>query len=248
MNDYQMKALGGRLIKTLLGGIRGRIWTGKDSFFDAIAKLIETCKNLYGDAEVQGLPAAEDVLKAMLIEAKKKNMAYKKAAIIALSSVLSSFTHGQQISGKTSPALFLQVHEVLLAASTARHDLLEESEEPTASVASSSTSEELTPKPVEKDENAASLSVRMNALKALAAAWPFSAPATLQVHFESLLSLLLKEMNNSPQFTMRIAALNALKAILPKLDLTSAAPHQFFTDALFSDTIGTEFVFFSQSG
>jgi hypothetical protein len=240
VNDYQMKALTGKLLKPLVAGLRGRIWTGKDSFFDAIAKLIETCKNLYFDSQVvSSLPTQEDILKAMLVEAKKKNMAYKKAAIIALGSLLNTFTLAANMHKSATPNNFLQVQETLLAACSTRHDLLEEAEEGSSSSTSTSTT---TPaKEVEKDENASSLSVRMNAIKALASAWPFEASAALQPHLDAFVTVLRKEMDSSPQFTMRIASLNALKTLLPKLNLSSSAPHQMLSDTVFDSLLGTTY-------
>lgn len=106
-----MKEHAGKLLKTLVAGMRGRIWTGKESFFEATARLVECCKNLFYDtaAGALDLPKPEDIIRAMLVEAKKKNIEYKKAAIVALASVLGNITSAAKLAQVSSAPIYLQV-------------------------------------------------------------------------------------------------------------------------------------------
>lgn len=126
----------------------------------------------------------------------------------------------------------------MLQASVGRHDLLAAAAEDAPADVSKSGSSDQKPE-VPKDENAASLAVRMNALKALAAAWPHNALAPeFASHLDMLLDLLRKELDGSPQFTMRVTCLNAIKVIIQKLDY-SANNNFIVSDSQYGGLLGT---------
>jgi Na+/phosphate symporter len=102
VNDYQMKPYAGRLFKALIAGLRGRLWSGKESFFEAVSGLVECCRNLFFASEAEkpvDLLTSTDLINAIMAECKKKNMEYKKQAVICLASVLQSLDAAAIIQG-----------------------------------------------------------------------------------------------------------------------------------------------------
>ncbi|CAG2228106.1 ECM29 [Mytilus edulis] len=81
----------GNLLTTLLSGLQGRIWTGKETLIQAIDTVCCYCKeNL--SKETEGQPSIEKVVDSMMKESKKERLEYKLEALKCTGNILEEYS------------------------------------------------------------------------------------------------------------------------------------------------------------
>ena len=118
LNLSQFTAQAPGLLQLLLGGLKGRTWTGKESLLDALSKLVSCCAEMWAQPKL--VPAnritPEEILKVISGEVARKTLEYRKAALLCLTDVLNTFNkHLHDLDG------LAKVMDLLLEYSTMTH-------------------------------------------------------------------------------------------------------------------------------
>ncbi|XP_063770752.1 proteasome adapter and scaffold protein ECM29 isoform X2 [Pseudophryne corroboree] len=79
----------GMVIGTLLQGLPGRTWAGKEELLKAIGTVVSTCSEQLKDPAPEQ-PSVEDIIQAVLKECRKENVKYKIIALKCVADVLES--------------------------------------------------------------------------------------------------------------------------------------------------------------
>ncbi|XP_061192483.1 proteasome adapter and scaffold protein ECM29-like [Saccostrea echinata] len=81
----------GHLLRTLLAGLSGRTWTGKEALLQAIDTVCTYCRETLQSAPVDGQPTITEVVDAVMKECKKENIEYKVEAMKCMGNVLEGY-------------------------------------------------------------------------------------------------------------------------------------------------------------
>ncbi|NXR56874.1 ECM29 protein, partial [Hippolais icterina] len=79
----------GMMLSSLLQGLPGRTWTGKEELLKAIASVVSACSAEL-EKSVPGQPTITDVVQALLKECRKENLKYKMVALRCAARVLQA--------------------------------------------------------------------------------------------------------------------------------------------------------------
>ncbi|XP_040273233.1 proteasome adapter and scaffold protein ECM29 [Bufo bufo] len=79
----------GLVIGTLLQGLPGRTWTGKEELLKAIGTVVSSCSEQLKEP-VPGQQRIDDIIQAVLKECRKENVKYKMVALKCAADVLES--------------------------------------------------------------------------------------------------------------------------------------------------------------
>ncbi|KAM9329749.1 proteasome adapter and scaffold protein ECM29 [Gastrophryne carolinensis] len=79
----------GMILNTLLQGLPGRTWSGKEELLKAIGTVVSSCSDLLKeDAPAQ--PSIDTIIQAVLKECRKENVKYKMVALKCVAEILYS--------------------------------------------------------------------------------------------------------------------------------------------------------------
>ncbi|XP_062591295.1 proteasome adapter and scaffold protein ECM29-like [Saccostrea cucullata] len=81
----------GHLLRTLLAGLSGRTWTGKEALLQAIDTVCTYCRETLQNAPVDGQPTITEVVDAVMKECKKENIEYKVEAMKCMGNLLEEY-------------------------------------------------------------------------------------------------------------------------------------------------------------
>ncbi|KAM3938188.1 proteasome adapter and scaffold protein ECM29 isoform 2-T2 [Leptodactylus fuscus] len=79
----------GMVIGTLLQGLPGRTWTGKEELLKAIGTVVSSCSEQLKES-TPGQPSIEEIIQAVFKECRKENIKYKIIALKCAADVLES--------------------------------------------------------------------------------------------------------------------------------------------------------------
>ncbi|XP_056020008.1 proteasome adapter and scaffold protein ECM29-like [Ostrea edulis] len=81
----------GHLLRTLLAGLSGRTWTGKEALLQAIDTVCTFCREALKNDSVDGQPTIDVVIEAVMKECKKENIVYKMEAMKCMGNLLEGY-------------------------------------------------------------------------------------------------------------------------------------------------------------
>jgi proteasome component ECM29 len=211
LNLSQFKTQAPQLIQLLLTGMKGRTWSGKESLLDALSKLVASCSDMWSNPSLvpsNKIITPEELIKAVSTEVLRKSLDYKKAALICLTDLFITF-------GRSIPNFdaISKVSEMLIEQSTMVH-LNEGENSESEKKSSTSTGGNNGDK---DEESATSRSIRQVAIQALCASFPTNVIDTQKKYFPIILDVLIRTLKGTNQYSMKVAVLNNVKTIFPKI-------------------------------
>ncbi|XP_075681729.1 proteasome adapter and scaffold protein ECM29 [Rhinoderma darwinii] len=203
----------GMVISTLLQGLPGRRWTGKEELLKAIGTVVSSCSKQLKEP-VPAQPSIEDIIQAVLKECRKENVKYKIIALKCAADVLES----------TKEDRFQELAEILF---------------PLIKKASRETMGARSPKEEEDDENEKAKELHTESLlcafSTLGKAWPRNADTQRCYRFE--VCKLMCERLKLSTWKVQHAVLQSMNAyfqgllILEKEHLDITALKEILTEA-----------------
>ncbi|KAM4053541.1 proteasome adapter and scaffold protein ECM29 isoform 2-T2 [Anomaloglossus baeobatrachus] len=119
----------GMVIGTLLQGLPGRTWTGKEELLKAIGTVVSSCSK-YLKEPVPAQPSIEEIIQAVLKECRKENVKYRIIALKCAADVLESTKedHFQELTDILFPFIKKASKETVGARSPKEEEDEEENE------------------------------------------------------------------------------------------------------------------------
>ncbi|XP_066469723.1 proteasome adapter and scaffold protein ECM29 isoform X2 [Tiliqua scincoides] len=187
----------GMVLSTLLQGLPGRTWTGKEELLKAIASVVCSC-GMELHKCVPNQPSVDDVLEAMLKECRKENLRYKIVALRCTADVLKTMQENrfQELTDIVFPIIKKNCLENMGAKSPQDDE--------------------------DEDENVKELQMEslLCAFESLGKAWPRS-PETQRCYQLELCKLMCERLKLST-WKVQLSVLQAMKAYFQGLLLLEA--------------------------
>jgi proteasome component ECM29 len=216
LNLSQFTSQAPGLLQMLLGGLKGRTWTGKESLLDALSKLVSCCAEMW--AQPKMVPSnritPEEILKVISGEVVRKTLEYRKAALLCLTDVLNTFNkHLSDFDGLS------KVKDLLLEQATQVHVSAEDGDRSSSASSGSFGSSNNTTSTEEKkdEESAISRSIRLLALQALCAGFPVDQADRQRDYLPVLIDVLSRTFKSTNQYIVKVGVVNNLKVLFPKI-------------------------------
>ncbi|XP_031556184.1 proteasome adapter and scaffold protein ECM29-like [Actinia tenebrosa] len=82
----------GKLLGSLVSGLTGRTWTGKEALLDAIKSICKECRSPMESSSPPIEPSIEQVVDAIFKECKKENPTYRQAALLCFGQIVDEYS------------------------------------------------------------------------------------------------------------------------------------------------------------
>lgn len=189
----------GKLLSSLVSGLSGRTWTGKESLLSAVSCVCIKCRKSIQDSSPRVDPDIEEVLDSIFKECKKENPTYKRAALKCFGEIVQEYSIDR----------FQQLSELLFPIIAPEPKEEEEGEEQNGD-------EEEKDKKVDQEFLVCSF-------ECLGQAWPKNSTDSQDKHGERFCSILTAALTSNT-WKVQVVVLTAIKLFIERMNWVNGTP------------------------
>ncbi|XP_058950151.2 proteasome adapter and scaffold protein ECM29 isoform X1 [Pocillopora verrucosa] len=189
----------GKLLSSLVSGLSGRTWTGKESLLSAVSCVCIKCRKSIQDSSPRVDPDIEEVLDSIFKECKKENPTYKRAALKCFGEIVQEYSIDR----------FQQLSELLFPIIAPEPKEEEEGEEENGD-------EEEKDKKVDQEFLVCSF-------ECLGQAWPKNSTDSQDKHGERFCSILTAALTSNT-WKVQVVVLAAIKLFIERMNWVNGTP------------------------